>query len=278
MDKDTIQAYFIKAAVALNLKADGCWVYGWNNKSAGSKVIDRIGNFKWLRVIVWPNQQKNERVWFGLKSAGQITGVNKPAWLGDYEWEDGEFRCRADVLEFIGDKPVSDLPNLRQEIDLSGKWLEKLRGSLESLRKVPTDRIAVRQDLVTRRLHERYGQDVDAEIKEWETSHGDLHWANLTMPGCWLLDWEAWGTAPKGFDIALLYCFTLSQPKTAKAIFNHFKDCLDTQDGHKARMFACAELMRMTELYSDHADLYPYLVREAEQLARSCSLRISKPQ
>lgn len=278
MEKDTILRCLARAADALKLKTEGNPAYGWHYKSVGSKVSDSAGNIRWLRILARTKDQKNDRVWFGLKSAGEIQGVNKPAWFGDYEWEEENLRSRADILEFISDTLISDSPELRSEIQLSEKWLGSLRVSLECLRHAKTDRVAVRQDLVTRRLRERFGEKVDAEIKEWETNHGDLHWANLTTPVCWLLDWEAWGTAPKGFDVALLYCFTLQQPKTAKMVYESFKDWLDTPSGNKAQMFACAELMRMSELYSDHPQLYPCLANRAEELASPYGLSVSKPK
>lgn len=276
MGRDAIIGFFKTAANTLGFQIEGRLVFGWNNKSAGAKVSDQAGNTRWLRVIACSKDQKNERIWYGLKMAREIKGVKKPKWFGEFEWESDNLRCRADILEIVADKSISNLPELCFEIQLSETWFAELRSSLNCLHKVTTDRIAVRQDLVTRRLHERFGQRIDAEIKEWETSHGDLHWANLTAPDCWLLDWEAWGIAPKGFDIALLYCFTLQQPTIAELIFDRFKDWLDNQDGHKARMFACAELMRMTELYSDHSNLYPLLAKEAEELSGFYDLNVSK--
>ncbi|MFI5800717.1 hypothetical protein [Streptomyces sp. NPDC051677] len=44
----------------------------------------------------------------------------------------------------------------------------------------------------------------------WTTAHADVHWANLTSP-LRLLDWEAWGRAPEGFDAATLYAYSLLQ-------------------------------------------------------------------
>jgi hypothetical protein len=266
MEKDQITQYLSKVANDLGMKILAAPAYGWHYKSIGSKVSDGSGTSRWLRVLAEKKNETNDRIWLGVKSAGQIHGVNKPGWYGDYEWEDGEYHCRADILEFVSDRPISSSPELHSQIQLEEDWLAHLRNALEHLHVVKTDRIAVRQDLVTRRLREIFGDTVDAEITEWETSHGDLHWANLTKPQFWLLDWEAWGIAPKAFDAALLYCFTLQQPEIAKLIYNRFRDWLDTPSGRKAQMFACAELMRMTKLYSDHPQLYPFLEQHAKRL------------
>jgi len=276
MEREDIVRCLVVAAGALQLRVDGLPVFGWHNKSAGSRVLDSDGNRRWLRVLAWPVSEKNESVWSGLKIAGQIHGVKKPSWLGEFEWDQNGLRCRADILELINDKPISQTPNLSSKIQLPDSWFQELRGSIESLHRTETNRVCVRQDLITRRLQERFGQAVDVNITEWETSHGDMHWANLTAPQCWLLDWEAWGVAPRGFDVALLYCFTLGQPQMANSIYEFFHDWLSTPSGEKAQMFSCAELMRMTELYSDHRELYPHLERLAEKFAVRNGLTVLK--
>ncbi len=278
MEQEFITNALYSAANSLSLIITAPPAYGWHYKSAGSKVTDSNGNVRWLRVIAWPRHQKNERVWYGAKSTTQIKGVRKPSWFSDYEWDINEMRCRADILEFIADKLISDTPDLRCDFQPTEKWLSDLRISLEELHTTPTDRVSVRQDLVTRRLRERFGQNVDANVLEWETSHGDLHWANLTSPVCFLLDWEAWGVAPKAFDVALLYLFTLQQPRAARMLYDCFKDWLDNPIGHKAQMFACAELLRMSETYADHLKLYPFLIRRAEELSSLYNLTVLKPQ
>jgi hypothetical protein len=269
MEKIAIKECLSRAASDLALTLEGSPSYGWHFKSAGSKVSNVHGKTWWLRVLRLPKSQKNETIWTGLKNSAKLEGVKKPSWYSDHEWDEIEFCCRADVLEFIKDKPISDKLELSSEIELPEVWLSQLRLSLENLHRVTTTRVCVRQDLVTRRLQSRFGTTVDATITEWETSHGDLHWANVTTPNCWLLDWEAWGSAPKGFDVALLYCSALTQPRTAASVYEYFRDWLETPNGKKSQMFACAELMRMTEVHSDHPGLYSLLMQRGQKLASS---------
>lgn len=276
MDKEVLQSLLRKAAGRLDVLVEGQPVFGWHQKSIGARVLDRRGTKRWLRLLAWGKEQSNDRLWTGLKASASIQGVRKPLWLRDCEWEEGVLRIRSDLVEYIDDRTVSDTPELRFDLELRAGWLPSLRSSLQALHKSATDRIAIRQDLVTRRLRERFGDRVDAEVREWEPSHGDLHWANLTRNECCLLDWEAWGIAPKGFDVALLFAFTLQSPETANAVSRIFEDWLDCEAGRKAQMFACAELMRMTELYSDHEGLYEPLSMLAASLAQRDGLTVLK--
>lgn len=276
MEKAQLDQYFKSAATVLGLETLGEIAYGWHFKSAGCKVADRNGAINWLRVIAFGPNEKNDRIWNGLKEAASIQGVKKPSWIKDYQWQEGQVKCRADLLEFIDVNCISKTPELTQTVPLNPGWFAELRQSLENLHRFSTSRVCVRQDLVARRLRERFGDTVDASVSEWETSHGDLHWANLTMPGCWILDWEGWGTAPKCTDVAFLYCFSLQNPDIASLVWTFFSDWLESVDGIKAQMFACSELMRMTELYSDHPNLYPKLYELAVRCASSFKLPVLK--
>ena len=45
-------------------------------------------------------------------------------------------------------------------------------------------------------------EGADLTVGEWQTVHGDFHWANLTRDPLQILDWEGWGAAPVGYDAA----------------------------------------------------------------------------
>ncbi|WP_146134754.1 phosphotransferase [Actinopolyspora mortivallis] len=64
-------------------------------------------------------------------------------------------------------------------------------------------------------------------VLDWETVHGDLHWANLLRPELGLLDWSLWGRGPAGTDAATLYCYSLLAPRTAATVWHTFVDVLD---------------------------------------------------
>jgi hypothetical protein len=109
---------------------------------------------------------------------------------------------------------------------------------------VSTERIAVEQDSLTTRLHDVFGEVIDTDIRVWTTAHADLHWANLTCPDLYLLDWEGWGRAPAGLDAATLYCHSLLAPETAQQVYHRFADMLTTPDGRLAQLYAAARLLQ----------------------------------
>lgn len=45
----------------------------------------------------------------------------------------------------------------------------------------------------------------------------DAPWAQLTTPGCWILDWERWGPDPGRVRHASLYLHSLAAPAAAAA-------------------------------------------------------------
>lgn len=143
---------------------------------------------------------------------------------------------------------------LRNPVDLDDAWWAKLRTSLDALADHPTDRVCLDTTLLQRRLLAAFGVTIDPGALSWSTAHGDLHWANLTTPGCWLLDWESWGSAPAGYDAALLHGASLTQPDIAERVYDTFADILTGPGGAVAQLAAAAKLLRLVE-YGDHPDL-----------------------
>lgn len=264
---DNISTAFEMAMNRLRVQSVGPVIFGWHKKSAGCRVVTLDGETRWMRVQSRPQETEPSRLWLGLQEAEPIPIKNKPRLKSLIEWEIDGRSWRAELMTFIPYSVCSPTAELRAPIVLTNDWYEKLTTALSVLSLYRTERVNTRQDLITRRLHERFGSSIDPQIDVWTTAHGDVHWANLTCPECWIFDWEAWGRSPQGLDAATLYCFSLMQPEAAKDVYDHFKDVLDSPDGIRSQLFMCAELMRMSELHGDHPDLYPHL----ENLA-SCLL------
>lgn len=85
-----------------------------------------------------------------------------------------------------------------------------MRRSLGALAAHSTIRVAtphtvpVCQQRVTATIERVFASRVETTVTEWAVAHADLAWANVTAPECWLLDWEDWGMAPRGWDTATL--------------------------------------------------------------------------
>ncbi len=228
--------------------------YGWRRKSAGSRLRVAQGQADWLRVQFAEEGQINEKTWDGEVLASKFDLKAKPRLYQARDWIDSGYAWRATLSAFVPFPVCSSSPELRSELLLSDDWFNGLRGTLSGLEGIRTERVCCRQDLITRRVQERFG-DVDARIEQWVTCHGDVHWANLTSPELYLLDWEVWGLGPKGLDPAFLLGFSGLLPKVQKDVWHHFADLLSTRDGRICVLFVCAELLRMIELYDDHPDL-----------------------
>lgn len=239
--------------------------FGWGGKSMGFGT----SRGTWVKILFRPASQINERIWTGEECASVLTGVSKPQLLGSVRWRDDTrgLVWRADETTRVEAPAVSSTPEIREEPQsLTGDWWESLRGSLTTLAGAKTTRVAVRQDLISRRISEYAGPAVDPTVDEWLPAHADVHWANLTAPRMVLLDWEGWGQGPRGLDGATLWAFLLLVPAVAGRVADLFADDLACRSGAVARLFMCVELLRMCRNFGDHPDLAGPLAREADRL------------
>jgi hypothetical protein len=90
------------------------------------------------------------------------------------------------------------------------------------------------------------GTTIDTTTASWSTAHGDLHWANLCGPTLHIFDWEGWGLAPTGYDLAMLHSYSLQVPALAAHIRTEFAHVLDTAAGRHAELVVITELLHST--------------------------------
>ncbi|MGA5509470.1 hypothetical protein [Streptomyces umbrinus] len=223
------------------------------------------GPARWLRVVVTPADRVSEKLWTGNESAQVIAGASRPELLGVRDWSEEGLRFRAELSTFVEDGPVSVTPELQGSVRLSESWWKGLEMSLDAVAAAATDRVSVRQDLVNRRLEWISGGRIDPAVAVWKASHGDLHWANLTAPACVLFDWEGWGLAPAGWDVAVLRAYSLLQPAVAAEIADRFSGLLTGAGGRQVQLFAVAELL-MAGSRGDHPELTSPLLGLASEL------------
>ncbi|MGW0731841.1 hypothetical protein [Streptomyces sp. NPDC002851] len=140
---------------------------------------------------------------------------------------------------------MSPSPVLDADPDLPESWWNDLGRVLTALAAVTTDRVAVREEYIRRAVPEFTGHTVDT-IK-WSTTHGDFHWANLTGPEFLILDWEGWGTAPVGFDAALLHTYALRAPDTAARVRQTLAPILDDPAVRVAELTVCAQVLQAAD-------------------------------
>ncbi len=261
---DWLRGLLKSGADALGAQPTGDPVLGLRGRTVGCRVAPGAGD-RWLRVVTEPAGWAYGPAWTGNIDAAGIIGVRHPEVLDTAEWDEHDRRIRAELMTLAPGRAIATDMALRDRINLDGTWWTDLRASLDALAAHPTNRVCLDADLLQLRILAAFGVTVDPDTLIWTTAHGDLHWANLTNPGCWILDWESWGVAPAGYDAALLHAVSLLRPETAEQVHATFADILDGLPGAAAQLAAAAKLLRLVE-HGDHPDLAAPLHRHARTL------------
>jgi hypothetical protein len=254
----------VDAADGLGCVLDQEWQWGWYDRSVSGRAT-RAEHKVWIRTVTEQSQWVDMLFWTGNLEANKITGVPKPIVLDSAETRDEDRWFLTEVMTLVDQAPASPTPAATTPPAVDDAWLDQLRTSLEALAATSTTREAKAQDDVTQQLREYFGDRINPQVERWVASHGDLHWANLTAPCLVILDWEQWGLAPYGYDIATLYCHSLLVPETAAAIRHRFTHMLDSPDGRRAQLLAIARMLSRTRM-GDYTDLVIPLHRLADEL------------
>lgn len=209
----------------------------------------------WVRIEARPYDriQNEQQSWNGTEAAALLDGVAKPHWLAATSWSDPEHRLmwRADETTLITAPPVRPTGPLTQAPDLDADWWATLALSLAALAEHVTTRIAtpdtlpITQRRISETINAVHPGGIETQVNMWTTAHGDLNWANLTgAPTCIILDWEDWGTAPRGLDTANLWFNSLSVPELADQVAVHLREDLESAEGRVCALFLCCQHLR----------------------------------
>ncbi|MEF3118908.1 phosphotransferase [Streptomyces chrestomyceticus] len=234
-----------KAAAALGATPHGPKVWGWHGRTLSRGAEHPEHGVCWLRLLAAPADQAGRKLWAGTADAARNVphAVRRPVLHGLHDLSDGTYAYRAELTSYVSSPVCAPSPVLRRELVLPTPWWVSLRASLEQLAAVRTDRVAVRQEWADRSVP-RFAGVSAPQITEWVTVHGDLHFANLTLDGPVMLDWEGWGIGPYGYDAALLYVYSLLAPATAERVRQAFADVLDSPQGQAALLIVATELLQ----------------------------------
>ena len=200
----------------------------------------------WVRIQWRPLDTMNGQAWTGAECASVLTGVAKPELQRSVRWQDDSRNVvwRAEEMSLVRSAVIAANGSITTPPTLDETWWATLRSSLTCLAEHATYRVGMPQVHLTRRIEEVFGDAVDTHVAQWRTAHADLHWGNLTAPGCVLLDWEDWGAAPRGYDAATLWGFSLGVPEIAERVLHEFRDDLATREGKLSRLMFCANVLR----------------------------------
>src|SRR5262249_47653373 len=132
--------------------------------------------------------------------------------FGHFDWETIGIRYRAVIMSVVSGV-ISKRMDLESPPLLELDWWNDLKTSITALQTKTSDRVHVTEEGLARRLKDRFGIKLNSGFPFWQIAHCDLHWGNLTAPELSIIDWEWWGRAPYGFDVATLYVYSVAHPE-----------------------------------------------------------------
>lgn len=240
-------------------------------RSLSGPVTAADGTPAWLRITA--ANQRGSKVWEGTSLAEQClsSGIPRPPLLAAHEWDNDEQAVQALLWGRLTAPLLSHTPDLAAPVQPDPQWWQALRFALQRLRTItsPPGREVITQryvDRVSRFLPQLRHSELDVTIRHWETSHGDLHWGNLTIAPLNIIDWEGWGPAPAGTDEATLHAYALPHPKVAARVRDAFADVLDTPEGKLAHVTVADQIIQASQRDETHARLAPYVSEFAKKL------------
>ncbi|MGH3690378.1 MAG: phosphotransferase [Microbacterium sp.] len=253
-----------RTAVDLGVRLSGDVVYGWRDRSIGS-AVERGREVLWLR-IVWARAEWARGAWWtGNRDAGGIRIDTKPTLLESREHTEGEVVFRAELMTLAPGSPCASTPELRDHVDIDGEWWSGLERSLITIAATPTPRMSLDPISVRRRIAVFFGYEIDTDPARWVSCHGDLHWNNIHADPLAIVDWEAWGLAPRGYDAAFLLGHSLGVPAIASEVTRRFRDDLDSDDGVIAQLYVLTKMLTRAD-GGAHPELIAPIHRHADRL------------
>ncbi|MEU4224867.1 aminoglycoside phosphotransferase [Nonomuraea sp. NPDC026600] len=239
----------------LGVTLTGDAVFGWHDRTIGSAALAEEGRF-WLRATAEHHDWAHGEAWTGNPDATAIRGVPKPTLITRTEWDEAPVSIYVELLTYVPDMPCSPSPELAASPVLPTSWWTDLRAAVDALATNLTPRGDHDPGTLAGRVEAFYGRPLDLpKTPVLRTEHTDLHWANLTQPRLWLLDWEYWGSAPAGYGAAVLYLHSLLIPATAARVHELFADVLDTPTGRLAQLSAAAHILDRATRSGDYPSL-----------------------
>lgn len=251
---------------ALTLQLDrSAPVYG----TQGATVGYASSGGTWVKLSWRALSTDHEQSWTGAEGASAVPGVRKPDLHRSYRWTDAARTVvwRADESELITSTAVGAGGLLTRDPELPDAWWASLKSSLDALGNYQTHRVGMAQAHLTKRINQVFGEhDIDTTVTEWRTAHADLHWNNVTAPSCYLLDWEDWGSGPRGLDAATLWGCSLQVPEAAHRVQTEFAADLSSRSGLLAQLLFCSNVIRLSTGKPTPSPLFEPAKREAARV------------
>ena len=244
--------------------ARGTEAWGWRGRTLGRPVMTASGP-AWLRVACASTDQLVGLFWNGsVEAEARLPrSIPRPRLRAWCDWSDQQWLYRGELFDHSSQHPVADSAAIAVMPELPRRWWVTLRSALDEIGAVDTNRVAIQQGFLNWVMPRYLGAPLDTLAPtSWATAHGDLQYTNLCAPDLSLLDWEGWGTAPLGYDAAMLHSYSLLVPDAAERVRRELGHILDAPDGRFAELAVISEL-----LYAAARGINPSLVRPLRRRA-----------
>ncbi|MEV6818498.1 aminoglycoside phosphotransferase [Nocardiopsis dassonvillei] len=224
----------------------------------------------WVRLSWRRTRRMHAHSWTGIEASAAVQGVPRPRWIAAATWADNDRGVvwKAEEITLAPSPAISTTADITTDPDLPDPWWDALHAALRALADHTTQRIALEQAHLTRRVQEAYGTGIDTHIpdEDWICAHGDLGYANVTGPELMLLDWESWGMAPRGWDAACLWSASLGVPQVAEHVRVRFDDVLSSRAGRLCQLLLCANVARAIKRIGRTLPIGQVMVETADML------------
>lgn len=243
-----VQAAFSDACRRLGLVLHGEPKLSLQSKSCGGSVRSVDGAITWLKVSGVPSGSLNERRVRETEVIRHVAHIRTPQAIESVEWTaDGvEWRAVRMTLEW-SPTVVERMRNGDASLAHDDRWIGMLREALDQVAAIPSKHQCRSPDYVAGAIQTRFGAEAPQVATDWRTAHGDLSWGNITAPELMLLDWETWGLAPCGYDIAYLIVHSFEDRALMHRLEREFEHEFSTPSGQVALLTACAEMLNEIE-------------------------------
>ncbi len=235
---------FEDACAKLDLDLDGPLRVGFGRRSLSGITVDARGDRSWLKVTA--TQEPTNFFRDGEISAPTIDGIDRPRILRCHDWLADGLHFRALQTSLTTSPPIELTPLAGVHAgEVSDRWIAAYKESVARLQATRTERYRAPPGAIAEHLNKWFGPCVPWIADDYCASHGDPNWSNLTSPNLAFLDWEVWGLAPRGFDLAYLLAFSCANEKLAARLATAFADELATNSGKVSLLVALGEFLNL---------------------------------